>query len=90
MDYIPSTLFTIADAKRGDIGNTSAYYAKTYFDYLNCDSVTVAFDVKLSDEHDDYVWCSMDYLNNLELVPNVKDDIKKALNIIKPIKDKSI
>jgi len=42
LDYIPSNIFTIADAKRGDIGNTSTYYAKTYFEYLNCDSVTVA------------------------------------------------
>ena len=29
--HIPSTHFTIADAKRGDIGNTSAQYAKTFF-----------------------------------------------------------
>jgi len=42
IDYIPTNIFTIADAKRGDIGNTSSYYAKTFFDYLNCDSVTVA------------------------------------------------
>lgn len=42
LDYIPKNIFTIADAKRGDIGNTSTYYAKTFFDYLNCDSVTVA------------------------------------------------
>ena len=42
LDYIPQDIFTIADAKRGDIGNTSTYYAKTYFEYLNCDSVTVA------------------------------------------------
>ncbi|MFN5911771.1 MAG: orotidine-5'-phosphate decarboxylase [Bacteroidota bacterium] len=42
IDYIPSDCFTIADAKRGDIGNTSSYYAKTFFEYLNCDSVTVA------------------------------------------------
>jgi orotidine-5'-phosphate decarboxylase len=42
LDYIPKNIFTIADAKRGDIGNTSTYYAKTYFEYLNCDSVTVA------------------------------------------------
>ncbi len=42
IDYIPTDIFTIADAKRGDIGNTSTYYAKTFFDYLNCDSVTVA------------------------------------------------
>ncbi len=42
IEYIPKDIFTIADAKRGDIGNTSSYYAKTFFDYLNCDSVTVA------------------------------------------------
>lgn len=42
IDYIPKNILTIADAKRGDIGNTSLYYAKTFFDYLNCDAVTVA------------------------------------------------
>lgn len=42
LDYIPSNTFTICDAKRGDIGNTSKYYANTFFDYLNADSVTVA------------------------------------------------
>lgn len=42
IEYIPQNIFTIADAKRGDIGNTSTYYAKTFFDYLECDSVTVA------------------------------------------------
>lgn len=42
LEYIPKNIFTIADAKRGDIGNTSTYYAKTYFEYLKCDSVTVA------------------------------------------------
>lgn len=34
--------FTIADAKRGDIGNTSSRYAKAFFEDLNFDSVTVA------------------------------------------------
>lgn len=34
--------FTIADAKRGDIGNTSAMYAKAFLDTLNFDSITVA------------------------------------------------
>ena len=34
--------FTIADAKRGDIGNTSTRYAKAYFDTLGFDSITVA------------------------------------------------
>ena len=42
LEYIPDNIFTIADAKRGDIGNTSKYYANTFFDYLNADSVTVA------------------------------------------------
>lgn len=42
LEYIPDNCFTIADAKRGDIGNTSKYYAKTFFEYLNFDSVTVA------------------------------------------------
>lgn len=42
MDYIPDNIFTIADAKRGDIGNTSRMYAKTFFEYFDFDSVTVA------------------------------------------------
>ncbi|MDZ4823924.1 MAG: orotidine-5'-phosphate decarboxylase [Flavobacteriales bacterium] len=40
--YIGNEHFTIADAKRGDIGNTSNYYAKTFFEKYNFDSVTVA------------------------------------------------
>ena len=35
-------IFTIADAKRGDIGNTSSMYAKAFFEDLNFNSVTVA------------------------------------------------
>jgi orotidine-5'-phosphate decarboxylase len=42
LHYIPDTHFTIADAKRGDIGNTSAQYAKTFFEVLPFDAVTVA------------------------------------------------
>ncbi len=34
--------FIIADAKRGDIGNTSAMYARTFFEEMNLDAVTVA------------------------------------------------
>jgi orotidine-5'-phosphate decarboxylase len=34
--------FLIADAKRGDIGNTSEMYAKAFFKRLNCDAITVA------------------------------------------------
>lgn len=42
LDYIPDSNFTIADAKRGDIGNTSKYYAETFFNTMNFDAVTVA------------------------------------------------
>lgn len=42
LDYIPQTHFTIADAKRGDIGNTSTQYAKAFFEALNFDAITVA------------------------------------------------
>lgn len=41
-EYIPSTHFKIADAKRGDIGNTSSQYAKAFFETMNFDAVTVA------------------------------------------------
>lgn len=40
--YIPSTHFKIADAKRGDIGNTSSQYAKAFFETIPFDAITVA------------------------------------------------
>lgn len=42
MEYMPKDFFSIADAKRGDIGNTSALYAKAFFEQMNFDSITVA------------------------------------------------
>jgi orotidine-5'-phosphate decarboxylase len=46
LGYIPKDCFTIADAKRGDIGNTSALYAQAFFDKnasgMSFDSITVA------------------------------------------------
>jgi orotidine-5'-phosphate decarboxylase len=42
IQYIGNEHFTIADAKRGDIGNTSKMYAKAFFENMNFDSVTVA------------------------------------------------
>jgi orotidine-5'-phosphate decarboxylase len=42
IQYIPKDQFTIADAKRGDIGNTSSQYAKAFFESLPFDAVTVA------------------------------------------------
>jgi len=42
VNYIPSTHFKIADAKRGDIGNTSGQYAKAFFETLSFDAITVA------------------------------------------------
>jgi orotidine-5'-phosphate decarboxylase len=40
--YIPNDIFSIADAKRGDIGNTSELYAKAFFEQMDFDSITVA------------------------------------------------
>jgi len=42
LEYIPEGIFTIADAKRGDIGNTSEQYARTFFYTYPFDGVTVA------------------------------------------------
>ena len=42
LNYIPKDIFTIADAKRGDIGNTSTQYAKAFFEAMHFDSITVA------------------------------------------------
>src|ERR1700755_3449610 len=42
VNYIPDTHFKIADAKRGDIGNTSAQYARAFFETLRFDAITVA------------------------------------------------
>ena len=42
VNYIPNTHFKIADAKRGDIGNTSSQYAKAFFETLQFDAITVA------------------------------------------------
>ena len=42
VNYIPATHFKIADAKRGDIGNTSDQYAKAFFEVMDFDAITVA------------------------------------------------
>ncbi len=42
IDYIPKEVMVIADAKRGDIGNTSRLYAQSIFGYYDCDAITVA------------------------------------------------
>ncbi len=39
---IPTSHFIIADAKRGDIGNTSTQYAKAFLENMNCDGITVS------------------------------------------------
>lgn len=41
IEYIPENVFVIADAKRGDIGNTSRAYADSCFNYFKADSITV-------------------------------------------------
>ena len=42
LDYIPENIFAIADAKRGDIGNTSKMYAEAFYDNFNFDAVTLS------------------------------------------------
>jgi len=42
IQFIPSTHLIIADAKRGDIGNTSEMYARAVYDLLGCDAITVS------------------------------------------------
>lgn len=42
LDYIPKNIFTIADAKRGDIGNTSKMYAEAYFKTMGFSSITLS------------------------------------------------
>lgn len=42
MEYVPEDHFTIADAKRGDIGNTSTMYARAFFEQMDFDAITVA------------------------------------------------
>ncbi len=42
VNYIPSSHFKIADAKRGDIGNTSNQYAKAFFETMSFDAITVS------------------------------------------------
>ncbi len=42
VQYIPATHFKIADAKRGDIGNTSSQYAMAFFETMSFDAITVA------------------------------------------------
>ena len=42
MEYLPKEIFTIADDKRGDIGNTSNHYAKAFFEKLNFDAITLS------------------------------------------------
>lgn len=42
VNYIPKNQFIIADAKRGDIGNTSVQYARAFFENLDFDALTIA------------------------------------------------
>ena len=42
LNQFKGNVFTIADAKRGDIGNTSKMYAKAFFEHMDFDAVTIA------------------------------------------------
>jgi len=42
MQYLNGKAFTIADAKRGDIGNTAGMYAKAFFEQMSFDAITLS------------------------------------------------
>ena len=42
IEYLPKEVFTIADAKRGDIGNTSNKYAEAFFKKMSFDAITLS------------------------------------------------
>ncbi|MFT6211563.1 MAG: orotidine-5'-phosphate decarboxylase [Bacteroidia bacterium] len=42
VQYIPDDVFKLADAKRGDIGNTTRMYARGFFDQMNFDAITLS------------------------------------------------
>ena len=42
MKHIGNEHVVIADAKRGDIGNTGLHYANAFFNHLNCDAITLS------------------------------------------------
>ena len=42
INHIPSNIFVIADAKRGDTGNSSLMYAEAFFENMNFDAITVS------------------------------------------------
>jgi len=42
INHLPEKVFSIADAKRGDIGNSASYYAQAFFENMNFDAVTVS------------------------------------------------
>ena len=86
----------IADAKRGDIGNTAKHYANAFFKYLNCDAITVnpymgeeAIEPFCSDQSKGvYVLCrtsntSASYIQDtiFDKVVSLSDSINKYENI---------
>jgi orotidine-5'-phosphate decarboxylase len=92
INYIPPSHFKIADAKRGDIGNTSAQYAKAFFETLNFDAITVApymgeDSVKPFLEHKDKWTILLGLTSNigakdfeLKKIVTVKDDLEEGVH----------
>jgi orotidine-5'-phosphate decarboxylase len=92
VNYIPPSHFKIADAKRGDIGNTSAQYAKAFFETLNFDAITVApymgeDSVKPFLEHKDKWTILLGLTSNigakdfeLKKIVTVKDDLEEGVH----------
>ncbi|MFL2580194.1 MAG: orotidine-5'-phosphate decarboxylase [Parvicellaceae bacterium] len=71
--YIPKNIFTIADAKRGDIGNTSKKYAETFFSTYSFDAITVAPYMGL-----DSVMPFLDYSNKWTIILGLTSNMGSA------------
>lgn len=86
LGQIPSNVFTIADAKRSDIGNSAKFYAKTFFEYFNFDAVTIN-PLMGRDSIDPFLSYTDKFAYALGLTsnPGADDFLKQTLWIEKPL-----
>lgn len=86
IQLIPEKIFTIADAKRSDIGNSAKFYAKSVFEYFNFDSITIN-PLMGRDSIDPFLNYSDKFTYSLGLTSNLGADdfFKQILWIQKPL-----
>lgn len=83
---IPNSIFTIADAKRSDIGNSAQFYAKTIYEYFDFDAVTIN-PLMGRDSIDPFLDYTDKFTYSLGLTsnPGADDFLKQTLWIQKPV-----